>query len=113
VKRLHHYEDGTLKVVYDNGTVDLMFSGVKDIETKFLVKVDGKIFTIPIAGGIPVRIDSEADARWVRLSGSSAGELIYKAIVNSGMTVARTISDRASRALYQCLKSFRPSICGE
>ena len=93
MKILHTYEDGTTKVLYNDGSISLMPPST-DIEIKILVRQGDKLVSMPVAGGLPTEIESEEDAKWTTLSATTNQmELIYKAMVNAGMAVARFLGN--------------------
>ena len=119
MKILHRYEDGTLKVVYQNGKVGLykpsgdkpkVNSDVKDVELKILMRVDGKIYTIPISGGLPAETDQSA---WIRISGSTYSELIYKVIVNAGMLCGHALGHSAQHYFISNIFAIKEALFGK
>lgn len=94
MKILHKYEDGTLKVAYKNGEISLL-PPVSTLDVKIMVMRGDDIFTIPIAGGVPVKIENEEDAKWIRVAGITEKELIHKVIINTGLTTAHSLGEGA------------------
>ncbi len=114
MKILHKYEDGTLKVVLDNGEITLI-SPIQDIEIKILVKKGDTLISVPIAGGLPTEIKCESDAEWMKLSATTDKmELIYKAMGNAGLIVARALeNNKITYDLLSRLSDIREILFGK
>jgi hypothetical protein len=124
VKILHTYDDGTCKVLMDTGEVSLIRSvngqpcliqsvpePSKSLELKIAIKTNGKTYTLPLCSGPPAQ--DEIEATWIKISGSTYSELIYKVLINAGMLCGRALGSVAQHFFISRIFAIKGAVIDE